>query len=294
MLEMLDFLRRAKNKEVGTGTTDRGVVPGCFPDFTRMTVLESAGLLKFVGQRLMEDLLDSAGGVSHDAPDLAGLVSAAPSIQDLVDLLAADPCSAPGGETIARFPGASPAVEVDAEPFQEFVASLLADDINSEQFDRLQRRELVRQLGTYGYPLLPDMLWPLAGIIAWLDLDFQYKAAYIVRRFLLSRVLLHPDDATEPIFLPETFWALIAQADLGSLPAPSPEGVPAAWLDDTVRSLRVTALNLALRADWSAGWDRWLVVQSFDIWHTSSDQNRRQLKSILPEAAEATELLQSP
>lgn len=294
MLEMLDSSRGARKEEAGTGTPDRAVAPGCFPDFTRMPVLEAAELLKFVGRRLVEDLLDLAGESSRDAPDLVGLVSAAPLIPDLVDLLAVDPCSALGGATTARPLEASRAPEVDAEGFRELVASMLADNMHSEQFDRLQRQELVSQMDTYGYLLLPKMLWPLAGVIAWLDLDFQYEIAYVVRRFLLSRVLFHPDDATEPIFLPGTFWALIAQVDLGSLSAHSLEGVPQAWLDDTVRSLRTTALQLALRADWEGDWDRWLVAQSFEIWHTISDKNRLKLKTALPETAEARDLLQSP
>jgi hypothetical protein len=246
-----------------------------------------------MGQHLVKDLL--AAGPAHSAPDLFELVSVEPiesAVLALTEALSADSLSSL--HTMVTGPPIREGKSKKAHnsSFRKLVADLLNEDLRIEEFNRQQRQLLLDKLGISDYLLLPNLLLPLAGVIAWMDLEFQYQIAYEVRKFLLPRVLFYPDDAAQPAFVPGTFWALIAQANI-AIASGNRRSVnwPQVWLSKALRSLHQVSLQLACHADWSGGWDRWLVTRSFNSWRTNADARCRKLQEVIPEAPKVEELL---
>jgi hypothetical protein len=261
-------------------------------NLARIPVTEVAALLRLMGQHLVKDLL--VAGPAHSAPDLFELVSAEPTesaVLALAEALSADSLSSM--HTMVTCPPIQDRKVEKAHnsSFRKLVADLLNEDLRIEEFDRQQRQLLLDILGISDYLLLPNLLLPLAGVIAWMDLQFQYQMAYEVRKFLLPQVLFYPDDIAEPAFVPGTFWALIAQANIASGNRRRSVHVPQAWLSKALRSLHQVSLQLACHADWSGGWDRWLVTRSFNTWRTNADAHCRKLQEVIPEAPKMEELL---
>lgn len=145
----------------------------------------------------------------------------------------------------------------------------------------------------------PDLLFPLAGQMAWSDSAFQHAVLIQVYQRFYKTLIFLPDEIVTVHFSPRVFWVLIAMTQKpprpfhqvvarslvrrGWLPrrGEAKEEEHATHLEQAAELFQAVALRLALVPNWAGFWDQWLLLDALVKWRPAEGRLDPRLQSAL-------------